>query len=63
MTSTDRQYFRNMYAASNDPWNFETNSYERRKYALTMDTLTKERSHNAFDRGCSIGVLTAQAFL
>lgn len=58
MTSTDRQYFRNMYAASNDPWNFETSSYERRKYALTMDALTKERYHNAFEPGCSIGVLS-----
>src|ERR1035437_6349846 len=58
MTSTDRQYFRNMYAANNDPWNFETSLYERRKYALTLDTLTKERYHNAFEPGCSIGVLS-----
>jgi predicted TPR repeat methyltransferase len=58
MTSTDRQYFRNMYAANYDPWNFETSSYERRKYALTLDTLTKERYRNAFEPGCSIGVLS-----
>ena len=58
MTSTDRQYFRRVYAASNDPWNFATSSYERRKYALTVDTLTKERYQNAFEPGCSIGVLS-----
>ena len=58
MTSTDRQYFRNMYAANNDPWNFETSPYERRKYALTLDTLTKERYRSAFEPGCSIGVLS-----
>lgn len=58
MTSTERQYFQNMYAANNDPWNFETSSYERRKYAMTLNSLTKERYRNAFEPGCSIGVLS-----
>jgi cyclopropane fatty-acyl-phospholipid synthase-like methyltransferase len=58
MTSTDRQYFRNMYAANDDPWNFETSSYERRKYALTLDALTRECYQSAFEPGCSIGVLS-----
>ena len=58
MTSTDRQYFRNMYATSDDPWDFETSSYESRKYGMTLDTLTRERYHNAFEPGCSIGVFS-----
>lgn len=58
MTSTDHQYFQNMYAASNDPWDFETSAFERRKYALTVGTLTKECYRNAFEPGCSVGVLS-----
>src|ERR1017187_8811525 len=58
MISTDRQYFRNMYATSDDPWDLKTSSYESRKYGLTLDTLTMERYHNAFEPGCSIGVLS-----
>jgi methylase of polypeptide subunit release factors len=58
MTSTDRQYFQNMYDESTDPWNFATSSYEQRKYALTINSLPRERYRNAFEPGCSIGVLS-----
>jgi SAM-dependent methyltransferase len=51
-------YFDSMYAASADPWGFETRWYERRKYAITMALLPSERYHDAFEPGCSIGVLT-----
>jgi len=53
-------YFDSMYAASADPWGFETRWYERRKYAITMALLPAERYHDAFEPGCSIGVLTHQ---
>lgn len=53
------EYFEGMYAASRDPWGFETRWYEQRKYALTLAALTRERYRNAFEPGCSIGVLTA----
>ncbi len=52
-------YFDSMYAASADPWGFETRWYERRKYAITMALLPAERYREAFEPGCSIGVLTS----
>lgn len=58
MTSTDRRYFQEKYSASQDPWNFSTSWYEKRKYALTIGALPNERYANAFEPGCSIGVLS-----
>jgi SAM-dependent methyltransferase len=56
--STDRQYFVDVYASQRDPWGFATSWYERRKYALTIDALPKDRYLSAFEPGCSIGVLS-----
>jgi SAM-dependent methyltransferase len=47
-----------LYAESGDPWEFETSWYERRKYALTLAALPRERYARAYEPGCSIGVLT-----
>jgi hypothetical protein len=58
MSSTSRIYFENMYAQSDDPWDFESSEYEQRKYALTVASLPKSHYANAFEPGCSIGVLT-----
>jgi SAM-dependent methyltransferase len=58
VTSTDRQYFVDLYASDPDPWRFATSWYERRKYALTVDALPNERYRRAFEPGCSIGVLS-----
>jgi predicted TPR repeat methyltransferase len=58
MSSTTREYFDAMYAHSSDPWNFETSPYEKRKYGATMAALPRRRYANAFEPGCSIGVLT-----
>lgn len=58
MTSTQHTYFQNMYALNADPWNFATSFYERRKYALTVNSLPRVRYVNAFEPGCSIGVLS-----
>ena len=33
MTSTSRAYFEDMYRDTDDPWDFETSAYEKRKYA------------------------------
>jgi SAM-dependent methyltransferase len=54
------EYFDDMYAASPDPWGFESRWYERRKYAVTLALLPSERYRDAFEPGCSIGVLTGQ---
>lgn len=54
------EYFEQVYAARDDPWDFTTSEYERGKYADTLDHLPRERYGRAFELGCSIGVLTAQ---
>jgi trans-aconitate methyltransferase len=60
MTSTKRSYFDDMYRHDVDPWEFETSPYERRKYALTLASLPRDRYVSAFEPGCSVGVLTEQ---
>ena len=53
------EYFEGVYAASSDPWQFETSPYEQEKYAATMAALPQRRFGHALEIGCSIGVLTA----
>lgn len=57
----NRSFFEEWYADSDDPWEFETSSYEQRKYALTLAVLPEQPSRYAlgFEPGCSVGVLTA----
>ena len=51
-------YFETMYRQSSDPWNFATSAYEDAKYTATLDVLPRPRYEQAFEVGCSIGVLT-----
>lgn len=51
-------YFDRIYQARTDPWDFATSPYEREKYERTVASLTRDRYANAFEIGCSIGVLT-----
>lgn len=51
-------YFDGMYAAAADPWGFEDRWYERRKHAISLAMLPRERYRAAFEPGCSIGVFT-----
>ncbi len=51
-------YFDDVYAAKDDPWDFTTSEYEAAKYAATLQSLPRETYANAFEIGCSIGVLT-----
>jgi len=53
-------YFDMVYAANADPWGFETSDYEKGKYADTLRSLPRSHYKNAFEIGCSLGVLTAQ---
>lgn len=53
-------YFDQMYAAADDPWGLATRWYERRKYAITLAMLPSERYEDAFEAGCSVGVMTEQ---
>ncbi|NQX29017.1 bifunctional PIG-L family deacetylase/class I SAM-dependent methyltransferase [Microbacteriaceae bacterium VKM Ac-2854] len=43
-----------------DPWGFTTRWYERRKRAVTLAALTRERYRSALEVGCSIGVLSVE---
>jgi SAM-dependent methyltransferase len=54
----DPGYFDAMYAASPDPWGFQTRWYEKRKHSISVDILPSQRYPEAFEPGCSIGVLT-----
>lgn len=56
--SLDSDYFKDVYDANDDPWNFETSEYEAAKYASTIEALPKEYYENVLEIGCSIGVLT-----
>jgi SAM-dependent methyltransferase len=53
------EYFDRLYADSADPYGFTTRWYERRKYAMSLALLPREHYRDAFEPGCSIGVLTA----
>ena len=51
-------YFDEMYAAAPDPWSMRNRWYEKRKYALSVAILPQRRYGDAFEPGCSVGVLT-----
>jgi len=57
--STPAAYFEAMYEQAVDPWHLGTRWYERRKHALTVACLSRERYNSAFEPGCSLGALTA----
>lgn len=52
------EYFNDVYRHNEDPWSFETSAYEKAKYAATVAALPKPHYDEAFEVGCSIGVLT-----
>ena len=54
-----RDYFEKLYAASDDPWHFETSEYEKEKYGQTLAALGERRFRRALEAGASIGVFTA----
>ena len=58
MASLPATYFDDVYRANEDPWAFATSPYERAKYDATIAALPNERYANAFEIGCSIGVLS-----
>ena len=58
MTSLPRAYFEDVYRANDDPWHFETSTYEAEKYAATVAALPRARYRSGYEVGCSLGVLT-----
>jgi len=55
-----REFFEDLYAGSEDPWDFATSDYEREKYAATFAALGDGRFARGLEVGCSIGVFTEQ---
>ena len=53
-------YFRDLYDADPDPWQFASSPYEASKYAATIAALPRPRYRRALEVGCAIGVLTRQ---
>jgi SAM-dependent methyltransferase len=47
------------YQQDIDPWGYRDSWYERRKYAITLACLPRERYRSVWEPACSIGVLTA----
>lgn len=56
----DIEHLRGLYAASRDPWDMESSTYEGAKRAVTLEALPRARYALCFEPGCSIGVLTAE---
>jgi SAM-dependent methyltransferase len=54
-----REYFEELYGRSEDPWEFATSEYEKRKYGRTLAALEGRRFRRALEAGCSIGVFTS----
>ncbi len=56
--SLSTEFFNEFYSHDDDPWHFESSPYELSKYKATLAALPREIYQNAFEIGCSIGVLT-----
>lgn len=59
-SSLSDAYFEAIYDRDPDPWRFRTSAYEDAKYAATLAALPCPRFADAFEVGCSVGVLTRQ---
>jgi cyclopropane fatty-acyl-phospholipid synthase-like methyltransferase len=51
-------FFEAKYQGNADPWNFASNAYEQRRYDAIIRAIAHCRYDQAFEPGCSIGVLT-----
>jgi SAM-dependent methyltransferase len=56
--TVSQEHFIGMYLAKTDPWDNATSWHNRRKYAVAMASLPRERYRRAYEPGCSIGMLT-----
>ncbi|TCK64054.1 PIG-L family deacetylase [Curtobacterium sp. PhB136] len=58
-SSRSRESFDAHYARKPEGWDFDGSWYERRKRAVTLAALPRERYRSALEIGCATGVLTA----
>lgn len=56
---TLHDHFETLYAADDDPWDVRGTWYERRKRAVLLASLGRERYRSAFEPGCGNGEMTA----
>ena len=59
-TAADNDYFEQLYQREADPWALGERFYERRKRAMLLTALPRERFRRAFEPGCATGLLTAE---
>ena len=51
-------YFDQLYAGADDPWDLRGRWYERRKRAAVLAALPRKRYRRGFEPGCAVGALT-----
>lgn len=56
--SLQAEYFDQLYADHEDPWNFASDTYELAKYDATLLALGDRRFGRMLEIGCSVGVLS-----
>jgi SAM-dependent methyltransferase len=54
------EYFSELYGRRDDPWRLAERWYEKRKRALTVAILGRQRYGSVLEVGCSIGELSAE---
>lgn len=59
-TVPDPEVFERLHTEVADPWGVETRWYERRKRAVTLAALTRERYGRGIEVGCSVGALLTE---
>ena len=60
MNSERKDYFEALYGASDDPYGLRDRWYERRKRAVLMASLPRERFTSAYEPGCGAAELTIE---
>ncbi|KPA91435.1 Nodulation protein S (NodS) [Pseudomonas asplenii] len=57
--SVSEHYFAQLFAASDDPWQFRSRWYEQRKHDLILSCLPRQRYGRVFEPACANGELSA----
>ncbi len=56
--TVSQEHFTNLYLAKDDPWDNASKWADRRKYAVALASLPRERYRRCYEPGCAIGELT-----
>ncbi len=58
IAASTSEFFESLYQADTDPWRFGSDPTELARYDAILAALAPRRYKNAFEPGCSVGVLT-----